>query len=73
MIFALKRKYLDSPVFENGIFSLQQAALPIQRDLALLSIEQVGRPFKESIPEYLTAVQTTLAACHDPRYTVVFP
>ncbi len=72
MIFALKRKYLDAPVFENGIFSLPQAAAPIQRDLALLSIEQVGRPFKESIPEYLTAVQTTLAACHDPRYTLIF-
>jgi len=72
MIFALKRRYLDAPIFENGIYSLQQASVPPQPDLALLSIEQVGRPFQENVSEYLTSIQTTLAACHDPRYSLVF-
>ena len=32
----------------------------------------VGKPVEERTVEYFSAIQTTLAACHDPRYALIF-
>jgi hypothetical protein len=72
LLFTLSRDYLDGPVFENDSLRLVPFDVPQQQDLAFLEIEQVGKPVTENPKEYFTAIQTTLAACHDPRYTMVF-
>ncbi|MBN2117114.1 MAG: ATP-binding protein [Anaerolineales bacterium] len=72
LLFTLGRDYLDGPVFENDSLRLIPFDAPQQQDLAFLEIEQVGKPVTEKPGEYFKAIQTTLAACHDPRYTMIF-
>ncbi|MBN2387077.1 MAG: ATP-binding protein [Anaerolineales bacterium] len=72
LLFALERGYLDGPVFANNYVRLLPGEEAGQADLAFLEVEQVGKPVGESGAEYFRAIQTTLAACHDPRYTLVF-
>jgi hypothetical protein len=72
LLFALERDYLDGAVFDNRSVRMLESAAKPQSDLAFLEVEQVGKPVKESEKEYFKAVQTTLAACHDPRYTLLF-
>jgi len=72
LLFALGRDYLDGPIFENDYVRLVDADLPQQPDLAILAVEQVGKPVREDMSEYFTAIQTSLAACHDPRYALIF-
>jgi hypothetical protein len=72
LLFALGRNYLDGPVFKNDYVRLLPEAIPSQSDLALLEVEQVGKPEEEKGQEYLKAIQTTLAASHDARYILVF-
>ena len=72
LLFALERDYLDGSVFENNYIRLLANDMTSQADLAFLEVEQVGKPVDESGKEYYKAIQTTLAACHDPRYTLIF-
>jgi hypothetical protein len=72
LLFALERDYLDGPVFDNQSVRMLAGVQQPQPDLAFLEVEQVGKPTKESEKEYFQAIQTTLAACHDPRYTLLF-
>jgi len=49
------------------------ASLPMdQPDIAFMEVEKVGSAVDGNPGEYFTAIQTTLAACHDPRYKLVF-
>ena len=41
-------------------------------DVAFIEIKQVGKPVNERVSEYFNAIQTTLSACHDPRYALIF-
>ncbi|MFC2028838.1 ATP-binding protein [Chloroflexota bacterium] len=72
MLFSLRREYLDNPVFEENIVQLAEENIPQQQDAAFLSVEQVGKQINGSPDDYLRAIQTTLAACHDPKYRLVF-
>jgi hypothetical protein len=72
LLFALERDYLDGPVFENDYVRLVPEILSSQADIAFLKVEQVGKPVEDQSKEYLKAIQTTLAASHDPRYTLIF-
>jgi hypothetical protein len=72
LLFALRREYLDGPVFANDYVRMADSQFTPQPDLAILKVEQVGKPVSEDTSEYFTAIQTTLAACHDPRYTLLF-
>jgi hypothetical protein len=72
LLFTLERDYLDSPVFDNRSVRMLSEHKPSPSDLAFLEVEQVGKPVKENEKEYFKAIQTTLAACHDPRYSLVF-
>jgi hypothetical protein len=72
LLFALERDYLDGPVFENNYVRLLPGEQAGQADLAFLEVEQVGKPVNDTGQEYFKAIQTTLAACHDPRYSLVF-
>ncbi|MBU0512271.1 MAG: hypothetical protein KJ638_11310, partial [Chloroflexi bacterium] len=60
MLFALRRDYLDGPVFEQEFVQLLPEKPPQQQDIAFLELEQVGKPVDESPQEYLKAIQTTL-------------
>lgn len=71
-LFALRREYLDAPVFERQTLRLKKTKTAIPGDVALLEIEQVGQPVRGAEGDVLTAIRTTLAACHDPRYALVF-
>lgn len=71
-LFALRRNYLDSPVFENQIFAVIDAEIAPSPDVAFFEVEQVGKPVDEQVTEYFSAIQTTLAASHDPRYALIF-
>ena len=70
-LFALRREYLDAPVFERQILRVEKKKVHPD-DVAFLAIEQVGQPVAGSEGEVLNAIRTTLAACHDPRYALVF-
>jgi hypothetical protein len=72
LLFALGRDYLNEPVLEKGQMRLEGAQSFDQPDVAFMKVEQVGRAIEGSPSEYLTAIQTTLAACHDPQYKLVF-
>ena len=72
LLFALGRNYLDGPIFQAGYVRLQDTDLPQQPDVAFLHLEQVGQPVTERPGQYLTAIQTALAAGHDPRYALLF-
>jgi hypothetical protein len=72
LLFTLERDYLDTPVFDNHSVRMLAEQKPPASDLAFLEVEQVGKPVKEAEKEYFKAIQTTLAACHDPRYSLVF-
>ena len=72
MLFALRRDYLNGHVFENDFVQLLPDTPPQQQDIAFFEVEQVGKPVESTPQEYLAAIQTTLAACHDPRYRLVF-
>lgn len=72
LLFALGRDYLNAPVFINGTLRLIDRDPPQTPDVAFLEVEQVGRAVNENATEYFTAIQTTLAACHDPRYRLIF-
>jgi hypothetical protein len=70
-LFALRREYLDAPVFERGTLKVEKLKKkPV--DAAFVAIEQIGQPVAGGEGEVLNAIQTTLAACHDPRYALVF-
>ena len=72
--FALGRDYLDGPVFESGAIRLEDDGAPTPPDAAFLEVEQIGRPVgdRQEAVEFFTAMQTTLAACHDPRFNLIF-
>jgi hypothetical protein len=72
LLFALQRDYLDGPIFENHTMRLSPEEHLAQPDLAFLEVEQVGKPSGEASQDYFKAIQTTLAACHDPRYSLIF-
>ncbi|MBN1305909.1 MAG: ATP-binding protein [Anaerolineales bacterium] len=72
MMFALRRDYLDHPVFDEKFVQLLPETPPQQQDIAFLELEQVGKPVSESPGEYLKAIQVSLAASHDPRYRLIF-
>ncbi len=75
LLFALGRDYLDGPIFSNDYVRMDDDVgeqLSQQPDLAILELEQVGKPVTENMSEYFTAIQTSLAACHDPRYALIF-
>ncbi|MCD4671994.1 MAG: ATP-binding protein, partial [Anaerolineaceae bacterium] len=71
-LFALRRNYLDAPVVENDIFRVVETEISATPDVAFFEVQQVGKPVKEQVAEYFSAMQTTLAACHDPRYALIF-
>lgn len=72
LLFALGRDYLDSPALAHDYLRLLPGEAPQQEDVAFLEVEQVGKPVDQASREYFRAIQTTLAACHDPRYTLLF-
>jgi hypothetical protein len=72
LLFALGREYLEGSVFQNGYVRLGATSSPETPDLAFLELEQIGKPVNENIAEYFTAIQTSLASCHDPRYNLIF-
>lgn len=72
MLFTLRRDYLDEAVLEEDLVQLIPDVPPQDLDIAFIELEQVGKPVEDSSREYLKAIQTTLAACHDPRYRLVF-
>ena len=75
LLFTLGRDYLDGPIFANDYVRMADDAadaIPQQPDLAILELEQVGMPVTDNMSEYFTAIQTSLAACHDPRYALLF-
>lgn len=71
-LFALRRNYLDAPVFQNHFFRLVETEISTTPDVAFFEVEQVGKSVDEVNGEYFSAIQTTLAACHDPRYALLF-
>jgi hypothetical protein len=71
-LFALRRDYLNARVFETDTFRLLDVSPTQSTDLAFFEVEQVGKSVTESTAEYFSAIQTTLAACHDSRYALIF-
>ncbi len=70
--FSLRRDFLSEDIFKRNIFRAGNIE-PIQlSDITFLEINQVGKLISGDPGEYMTAIQTTLAACHDPRYNLVF-
>lgn len=72
LLFALGRNYLDGPIFEANQIRPLTVNIPDVVDVAFLRLEQVGQPIDSKPGEYLRAIQTFLAAAHDPRYTFLF-
>jgi hypothetical protein len=72
LLFALSRNYLDGPIFKNRTVRLLAGQSAPQADVAFLEVEQIGKPIADTSKDFLIAIQTTLAACHDPRFTLVF-
>ncbi|MBN1265841.1 MAG: ATP-binding protein [Anaerolineales bacterium] len=72
MLFALSRNYLDGPIFDANYVRVLEEAPPPPPDVAFFHLEQVGQPVSEDFSRNLRAIQTTLAACHDPRYSLLF-
>lgn len=72
LLFTLGRDYLDSPALQNDSLRLLDQPTVQQPDVSFIRLEQVGQPVLEKPEKYLTAIQTTLAAAHDPRYTMLF-
>jgi hypothetical protein len=72
LLFTLERDYLDTPVFDNGSMRMVPETNLPPPDLAFLEVEQVGKPVGDTGREYFKAIQTTLGACHDPRYSLIF-
>jgi hypothetical protein len=72
LLFTLERDYLDAPVFDNRSMRMVPEELLPPPDLAFLEVEQVGKPVGDAGREYFKAIQTTLGACHDPRYSLIF-
>jgi len=71
-LFALRRNYLDAPVVENNIFRIAEKRFSTSPDVAFFEVQQVGKPVNDQVSEYFNAIQTTLTACHDPRYALIF-
>ena len=71
-LFALRRNYLDAPVIDNRIFQIELKDISASSDVAFFEVEQVGKPVQAQVSEYFNAIQTTLTACHDPRYALIF-
>ncbi len=71
-LFALRRNYLDTPVIKNKVFRIAGTEIASMPDVAFIEIKQVGKPVNERVSEYFNAIQTTLSACHDPRYALIF-
>lgn len=71
-LFALRRNYLDVPVIGNNIFRVAETEISTTPDVAFFEIQQVGKPVNERVSEYFNAIQTTLSACHDPCYALIF-
>ncbi len=71
-LFALRRNYLDGPILENQVMKIVEGKISSSPDVAFFEVEQVGKPFDESAVDYFGAIQTSLAACHDPRYALIF-
>jgi hypothetical protein len=72
LLFSLRRNYLDGPIFEANYVRLLESEIKLQPEVTFLHLEQVGKPVNEDFSQYLTAIQTTLAATHDPRYSLLF-
>ena len=54
LLFTLGRDYLDGPIFENDYVRMSgDEEIPQQPDLAILELEQVGKPVTEDMSEYL--------------------
>lgn len=71
-LFALRRNYLDGPILENEVMRVLEGKISASPDVAFFEIEQVGKPIDEAATDYFSAIQTSLAACHDPRYALIF-
>ena len=71
-LFALRRNYLDGPILENKVMKVIEGAISASPDVAFFEVEQVGKPINESEVDYFGAIQTALAASHDPRYALIF-
>ena len=72
LLFTLGRDYLNEPLLQNGKMRMAGIEPLDQPDIAFMEIKQIGRSVEGNPSEYFTAIQTTLAACHDPRYKLVF-
>ncbi|MCJ7733646.1 MAG: hypothetical protein MUP11_03765, partial [Anaerolineales bacterium] len=71
-LFALRRNYLDGPILENEVMRVVEGKISSSPDVAFFEVEQVGKPVNEQDVDYFGAIQTSLAACHDPRYALIF-
>ncbi len=72
LLFTLGRNYLDESVFATNSIRLMETNITEVVDAAFLQLEQIGQPVISKPGEYFRAIQTFLAAAHDPRYALLF-
>ena len=72
LLFSVGRNYLDGPIFAANYVRLVDKDIPQAPDIAFIELEQVGQPVDADPGRHLAAIQTTLAAAHDPRYALLF-
>lgn len=73
LLFSLGRQYLDVPFDQAAFLQPVGREGPPAEVPHFLRLEQVGDPPAGSLQQPFTALQTALAACHDPgRYTLLF-
>jgi len=74
LLFSLSRQYLDKPLsLTQNIQPIPPPDRIIVEEPRFLRIEQIGCSFDKPFEHALTALQTTLSACHSPeQYTLIF-
>ena len=74
LLFSLRRQYLDTPLTDaQFIQPLPQPDRLLLEEPYFLRIDQIGSAVDGSCENILTALQTTLSACHAPnQYTLIF-
>ncbi len=73
VLYSLSRQYLDIPFQDADFIQPQTPFKGILEPPSFLRIDQIGKPLNPLINQPFTALQTALAACHNPeRYTLIF-
>lgn len=72
LIFSLGRNYLDGPIFEEDYLRFIAANLQETPNVAFFKLVQMGKPVSDDFTQQISAIETTLGAAHDPRYSLIF-